>query len=282
MQRSDPRAPQLIASTHGVEIALHDFGGVGSPVLICHATGMNAPAYRPMATRLASEFDVWALDLRAHGASTAPADGDFGWSNMADDILAVIDHLGLESVQAVGHSMGGASILLAERKRPGVISAAWLYEPILIPPDVIPTRNSTLAEGARERRSEFASKDAALMRYASRPPLGILRADALAGYVQGGFVETERGTVQLACDPEHEASTFDNAMTGSFDLASIETRTIIASGAIPDEPGAAAFAPPAAAALPNGWYVQYPQLGHFGPLQDPDLIAAEAAAFFRG
>ena len=44
-----------IQSTDGVAIELHDLGGDGPPVLIGHATGFCAGAYRPLATALAAD-----------------------------------------------------------------------------------------------------------------------------------------------------------------------------------------------------------------------------------
>ena len=133
-------------------------------------------------------------DFAGHGDSTLPANNDFAWTGFADDVLTVIDHIGASSVRAFGHSMGGTATLLAAQKRPGMIEAAWLYEPIVFPPNIVP-RNSMMAEAAGKRRREFDSKPEALHRYANRPPLGLMRADALAAYVEHGFHDTEAGTV---------------------------------------------------------------------------------------
>src|SRR5699024_3061632 len=109
-----------LASTDGVEIELHEFGGHGPHLLICHATGFCAGPYRPLAARLLEHFRVSALDFRGHGHSTNPSTGDFAWSGMIDDVLTVIDHLG-GPVFGFGHSMGGAALLGAERRRPETI-----------------------------------------------------------------------------------------------------------------------------------------------------------------
>jgi pimeloyl-ACP methyl ester carboxylesterase len=49
---------------------------------------------------------VLALDLRGFGWSEAPRDG-YEKENLADDVLAVLDELGLERVKLVGHDWGG-------------------------------------------------------------------------------------------------------------------------------------------------------------------------------
>ena len=41
------------------------------------------------------------------------------WNGFVDDVLAVIDAWGVAPLVAVGHSKGGAALLLAEQRRPG-------------------------------------------------------------------------------------------------------------------------------------------------------------------
>ena len=268
-----------VASTHDVDLALHHFGGDGPTLMICHATGFNATTYRPLIELFREEFDVWGLDFRGHGSSTTPRGGEFDWTNFADDLLSCIDTIGVPSVRFFGHSMGGAATLLAERKRPGVIEAAWLFEPIIFPPDFAP-RNSMMAAAAVKRRADFASKAEALARFARRPPLSTLRADALLGYVDGGFVDKDGG-VTLACAPSSEAATFDHAGIRVDEIAGLAPRAVIAAGLALTDPSPAEFARPAAEALPNCTYVEYDNLGHLGPLQDPTRIARNAISFLR-
>jgi pimeloyl-ACP methyl ester carboxylesterase len=60
---------------------------------------------------------VLAMDLRGFGWSEAPADG-YEKENMADDVLAVLDELGLERVKLVGHDWGGWIGFLLALKAP--------------------------------------------------------------------------------------------------------------------------------------------------------------------
>ena len=136
-----------------------------------------------LAAALASSFHVWALDFRGHGDSTAPDDGDFSWIGMGGDALTAINAIsdgGDAGVVAVGHSLGGAALLLAERRTTWRVALAYLYEPIIYPGNLgIAGHDNPMAVAARRRRRTFPSKGAALLRYASRTPLGVLRADAL-------------------------------------------------------------------------------------------------------
>ncbi len=109
-----------------VGIAVYDFGGRGPDLLLVHATGFCAEVFTPLARHLGDSFHCFGLDLRAHGASDRPPDGIFAWSGFATDVLAVVDHLGLASVSGFGHSCGGASLLLAELDRPRHVRIALL------------------------------------------------------------------------------------------------------------------------------------------------------------
>ncbi|MCB0965178.1 MAG: alpha/beta fold hydrolase, partial [Acidimicrobiales bacterium] len=154
-----------VPSTDGVELELHDLGGDGPPLLVAHATGFCAGPYRPMAPILAADHHVWALDFRAHGASTRP-DGPISWRGMADDVLAVVDAIDAGPVLGLGHSMGGACLALAELVRPGTVRAAYLFEPIIFPDEWADARGpNPLAEAARRRRASFGSRAEALARY---------------------------------------------------------------------------------------------------------------------
>jgi hypothetical protein len=197
---------------------------------------------------------------------------------MRDDVLAVVDDLDVEpgTLLGVGHSMGGAALLLAEQSRPGTFAGIWAFEPIVFPPSRVPAGgvDSPLAAGARRRRPSFASHAEALDNFASKPPLNVARADALHAYVRHGFVAGEDGRVHLACRPDDEARTFEGG--GDHDayerLGEVRCPVVIACGGEPVGP--ASFAGDVAARLPHGRLEVHPHLGHFGPLEAPGELAA--------
>ncbi len=276
---NDPASSILwLTSADGTPIALHDFGGDGPPLMVTHATGFHAHTYLPLIAQWTQQFHVWGVDLRGHGASQLEPDATFVWDDFAADLLSAIDHIG-EPVFAFAHSMGGATTLMAEAARPGLVRRAWIYEPIIFPAEIGP-RNSFMAENAARRRPNFPSRAEALERYASRPPLNLLRADALAAYVQHGFVDEADGTVRLACRPVHEAMTFEGARIPSSRIASVATHVVVAKVySVTGETSAADFATGTADALTNGRLVEYGDLGHFGPLEAPARIGADVATW---
>jgi pimeloyl-ACP methyl ester carboxylesterase len=274
-----------VPSTDGVTIVVHDFGGSGDPMLLCHATGFHSHAYQPLAAQLASHFHVLALDFRGHGDSTGPDNGRFDWAGMADDLLAVVDALGGDPVFVFGHSMGGGASLLAEQRRPGTLRSAYHFEPIVVPAleGVLPEGPTAMADTARHRRATFPSTAAALHRYASRRPLNELRADSLFAYVEHGFRELPDGSVQLKCLPEYEAATFGAGGKPTLTTAAqVGTPMTIAIGTTEEGWTPATFGPAIVEALPNGRLEVNPSLGHFGPLQDPVAIAGSVIAALHG
>lgn len=273
-----------VRSTNGVILALHDLGGDGPPLLLAHATGFCGRVWEPVARRLSDAFHCWAPDLRGHGESETPDGLDFHWSGFADDVLAVVDHLHQDGpLRAVGHSKGGAALLLAEQGRPGTFGALYCYEPVVFPGDpdnpddsgsAGSGRGDALADGALRRRDRFESAEEAFENFSSKPPLSALRPDALRAYVDGGFRIDEDGSLTLRCRPENEAQVYRmGANHAAFaHLGDIEIPTTIALGGT-DRVGPAAFAPAIADALPHGELVVFDDLGHFGPLEDPDAVA---------
>ena len=274
-----------IPSSDGVTLAVHDLGGEGPDLLLVHANGFHGRVWDPMVDALRG-FRSWSVDLRAHGDSPLPAGVGLSWDGFADDVLAVIDQLGLHAPFGIGHSLGGAAELIAEERRPGTFRALWCYEPVVIPPQLVadgPSPDNPLSARARRRRDRFDSWEAAIANYTSKPPFDALDPRALRAYVEHGFAPDPDGSVRLKCTREHEAEIFAIGPTRAafLGLGSVGCPVTVAIGDR-SSVGPASFAGAIAEALPQGHLQEFPALGHFGPLEDPAAMARSVRQAFAG
>lgn len=268
----------IVNSTDGVQVAVHDLAGhrPDLPVLLMsHATGFHGRCYQPLAEHLAGDFHSIGFDYRGHGDTPQPDNVPVNWSRYADDVEAVSLSL-TRPLVAFGHSMGGACLLMAAHRHPDLFSRLVIFEPIVFDPSLLAHSDGPpqLAVIARRRRTTFASYEATIANFASKPPLSQFTPEALDAYVRFGFREGEDGQVHLKCDPEIEASTFEMSTsqhTWSW-LPEIEVPVLVVCGALDDD-SPARHAASVADRLPNGTYVQLDELDHFGPMSHPDLMA---------
>lgn len=79
--------------------------GEGLPLLILHGLFGSGTNWRSIARRLSAGHRVLSVDLRNHGAS--PWAESMDYEAMAGDVLALIEHQGLQRCSLIGHSMGG-------------------------------------------------------------------------------------------------------------------------------------------------------------------------------
>jgi len=269
-------------------LAVHDWGGSGSPALLAHPTGFHGRVWAPVADRLVSAGrHVWSFDFRGHGDSDAPdPTGDaYTWDGFAADASAVADHLGIvgdPALVACGHSKGATALLLAEAARPGTFARIWGYESILFPDDrPIPSAEEfPLSASARKRRNEWSSVDEAYDAYASKRPLNVMTPESLRAYVSYGLRDRGDGVLELKCRPEVESRVFAMAPGngGWRHLPDIQAAVLVACGELSTDIGPR-LAERIVARLPHGRLEVWPGCGHFGPQQDPDRCAASIVAF---
>lgn len=97
----------------------YELRGAGPPVLLIHAFSGNHSSWvgYGFVERLAAHHQLILPDVRGHGASDGPPDPDaYPLPELAADLIAVLDDLGLARVHAMGYSMGGLiGFTLAER-----------------------------------------------------------------------------------------------------------------------------------------------------------------------
>ena len=116
-------APRL-AHVNGVDIAWTE-SGTGEPLVLLHGFGDCASVWDSFVPGLADRYRVISMELRGHGSS-GEFEGPFLFEDSAGDLLALLDHLGLDSVRAMGISAGGMTLLHAAVMQPERIDAMVL------------------------------------------------------------------------------------------------------------------------------------------------------------
>ena len=109
---SSKHTVQFVTVEPGVKLEVLDWGGTGRPMVLLTGLGNNAHVFDGFAEKLTSKYHVYGITRRGYGVSdTPPVSGDaYSANRMGDDVIAVIDKLGLEKPVLVGHSIAGEEL----------------------------------------------------------------------------------------------------------------------------------------------------------------------------
>lgn len=116
-----------------LRVRLH--GAAGWPLAL-GAPGLsaNARSFEALGEALSGAGrSLAALDLRGRGRSPAGGPGSHGWESHARDVLAAADHLGVQSFDFVGHSMGAFVGLVLASLAPGRVRRLVLIDAVGVP-----------------------------------------------------------------------------------------------------------------------------------------------------
>src|SRR3954452_24077253 len=114
---ADPATgPGQYADVNGVHL-YYERHGSGRPMILLHGGLGSGDMFAPILPQLADHHEVILPDLQGHGR-TADIDRPIDHRLMADDIAALIDHLGLDKPDLVGYSLGGGVALHTAAKYP--------------------------------------------------------------------------------------------------------------------------------------------------------------------
>lgn len=97
------------ASVNGLKL-YYEIHGTGSPLVLLHGGVGASEMFGPVMPKFAENRQVIAVHLQAHGR-TADIDRPLRFELMADDVAALIKHLGIEKTDMMGYSLGGGVAL---------------------------------------------------------------------------------------------------------------------------------------------------------------------------
>lgn len=98
-------------------------------MLFLHGLAATLEAVAPLADSLGADYRIIALDQRGHGRSTVPLDADAYGREMGEDVVRLLDHLGIARVHLVGHSMGAVVSAYVAARHPDRVASAALIAP---------------------------------------------------------------------------------------------------------------------------------------------------------
>jgi pimeloyl-ACP methyl ester carboxylesterase len=107
------------AASDGTKLFL-DETGTGTPLVFVHEYAGDYRSWEPQLRHFGQRYRAIAFNARGYPPSDVPADpADYSQTQAADDILAVLDHLGIDKAHVVGLSMGGFATLHFGLRHPG-------------------------------------------------------------------------------------------------------------------------------------------------------------------
>jgi 3-oxoadipate enol-lactonase len=142
---------------NGINLFYQDFGAPeGEPVVLIMGWGGDHTAWAFQMPALATAYRVIALDNRGAGQTDQP-DAPYAIAGMAEDVVALLDHLGVARAHICGASMGGMIAQELALRHPGRVRTLQLHC-TLARPDAYGTHlvETLLRVRAREDREEWA------------------------------------------------------------------------------------------------------------------------------
>ena len=109
------------APVNGINL-YYETHGTGDPLVILHGGFGTAETFAPLAAMpsLADNHQVIVVELQGHG-HTADIDRPLSFEYMADDIAALIKHLGLDNAGVLGYSLGGGVAIQTAIRHPELV-----------------------------------------------------------------------------------------------------------------------------------------------------------------
>ena len=108
----------MLIAVNGLKYHL-EMAGQGPPLLLLHGFTGSTENWQPLLPAFRSQYQVIRLDLIGHGLTESPQEyQQYSMDQAVEDIILLLDHVGLEKINLLGYSMGGRLALLLAVKHP--------------------------------------------------------------------------------------------------------------------------------------------------------------------
>jgi len=155
------------APVNGLQM-YYEIHGAGEPLLLLHGAFGAIDLWGPILTTLAEHHQVIAVEFQGHGHTADIIDRPLGYEQLADDVAAVMEHLGITQADVVGYSMGGTTGLQVAIRHPRRVRKLVAVSPNFRSDGYYPE----LLAGLQVMTPEIfvgTPEEAAYLRHASRP-----------------------------------------------------------------------------------------------------------------
>jgi hypothetical protein len=130
--------------------------GIGEPLILLHGSAGAIEMFGEVLLLLAEGRQVAAIDLQAYGR-TSDIDRPLNFESMADDVAALIDHLGFEEVDLMGHSLGERASATWSPQHPTNFSTRITTTPwVICILELTPARAASSTEGEASSSARVA------------------------------------------------------------------------------------------------------------------------------
>ncbi|MBB2910724.1 pimeloyl-ACP methyl ester carboxylesterase [Streptosporangium becharense] len=236
-------------------------GGDRPVLLLVHGWGGHARAWEPVTAALPPRFRVIGVDLRGHGGSSAPPDG-YRPADLAGDLVALMERLGVAAAIPVGHSMGAQVVTALAVEHPDRVAALVVVDP---------------AYGADDREELLFSGRRAALR-ADGPAAAVRQLGTLPGPIRDQLLATP-GHVLTQC---YEGLYLTPGAFGTRRAAerylARRSRPVLCLRSRPEPAAWEASVP----APPGSRVVTWPDTGHFLHLERPHAFAELLVSWLEG
>ena len=275
---ADPACHSRNVIVQGIRLHLLDWGQPddGRPVLLLlHGGVVTARTWGPFCAMLAHKYRLLALDMRGHGDSEWPADGEASHNTMAEDLRGVIQALGVERPIVVGHSVGGMLAMRLMVSDPGLFGGVVLVD---VGPETAYAGWKPKDEVTENHRLYAETED-----YVARNAPRLKRSEEhMRRNAHHEFMQRADGRYQLKYDPRHPMGGPDEqTMPGLPDLdamSQVAVVTLVVRGE-----GSWFLSQEAAqrltAAMPRAELAVIPDCEHMVYVENPAGLAAMVETF---
>jgi pimeloyl-ACP methyl ester carboxylesterase len=144
-----PGIHEQIVDVGKVKLKYAETPDIGPPLILLHGLGRRWQVFLPLIPSLASQWHIYAPDLRGHGKSTHVARG-YRISQYADDIVRFLTGVVTEPAILFGHSLGGMVSMWIAAHHPDLVRALILGDNVICGDSFEHSMYPTLFAGLRD------------------------------------------------------------------------------------------------------------------------------------